>query len=441
LSKKNSQYGVFKDIKILVVEDNESELEELCELFSIYFKVCYGAVDGSDGLKKFSKYHPDIVLTDFDLLGIDGLDMSEKIREADDEAVIVLHTVFTDVNTFLRAIKCKISGYIVKPTNVRNLLDVLEREANHILENKELKKKNLLMQSVLDEFPEPMMVTDLDHNVLFANNQIRKNRFWQKDKPMKCHKALHGFDTYCDGLNHKCDSLEVANLGMSVVHSHEVADKNGNKTYLNIKTIPLKDEKGDVYALLKSIQDKTSDKKRELALQYIANHDALTGVPNRILLNDRLNQAMLRSDRDKASFAVMFIDFDEFKNINDIYGHKVGDMVLIQATFRIQETIRKIDTIARIGGDEFVVVLENITDKKQVENIAKELLKKLSVTFDINDRIKIDITCSIGIDMYNPNKVKKSKEELLQDADCAMYKVKKSGKNGFEFDLEASIDG
>ncbi len=439
MNKANLDYGIFKDITILVVEDDESELEELSELLGVYFKTSYSAIDGKNGLEKFVKYRPDIVLTDFNMPRMDGLDMSEKIREIDDGAVIILNTVFTNIDTFLQAIRSKISGYIVKPTNVRNLLDVLVRESRQILKGKELKKKNILMQAILDEFPSPMVVTDLDHNVLFANHQVKNNRFWQKDKPLKCHKALYGFDNICDTPNHKCDSIEAARSGHVVAHLHEITDKDGKKSYTEIKTIPLKDKNGDVYAFLKDIQDKTSDRKRELALKHMANHDVLTGVPNRILLNDRLEQAILRSDRDKVCLAVMFIDFDDFKKVNDTYGHKAGDILLIQATSRMQKLVRKVDTIARIGGDEFVIILGGVVNKDQIENIANEILKKLRAPFDINDKVKIKMSCSIGIDIYNPNKIKKSKEELIQNADLAMYKAKKSTKDRFELDLEAYI--
>ena len=439
MSKTNLDYCVFKDITILVVEDDESELEELSELLGVYFKTCYSAIDGKDGLEKFVKYRPDIVLADFDMPRMNGLDMSRNIRDIDDEVAIILNTVFADADTFLQAIRSKISGYIIKPTNVRNLLEVLARESSYIIKEKELKKKNMLMQAILDESPEPMMVTDLEHNVLFANNQIKNNGFWQKDKPLKCYKALYGFDSPCDDANHKCGGMEAIKLGHSVTHLHECINKGGEKLYLDIKTIPLKDENGDVYALLEAIQDKTSDKKRELALKHMANHDVLTGIPNRILLNDRLEQAILRSDRDKVCLAVMFIDFDDFKKINDTYGHKVGDILLIQATSRIQKLVRKVDTVARIGGDEFVIILGGVTSRKQIEDIASEILKKLRFPFDINEKVKINMSCSIGIDIYNPNEIKKSKEELLQNADFAMYEAKQSAKDRFEFDKEAYI--
>ena len=429
-------YSIFKDITILVVEDNVSVLEELYELLSVYFKVCYGAIDGQDGLEKFVKYRPDIVLVDYSMPIMNGIDMSEKIRAIDDEISIILHTVFANTDTFLKAIKHKISGYVIKPTNVRYLLDVLARESKHILEAKELKKKNILMQSILDQFPEPMMVTDLDHNVLFVNNQIKTNGFWQEGKSLKCHKALHGLDTFCDNENHKCDSIEAAHLGLSVMNLHEVMDKHGKKSYLDIKTVPLKDEKDNIYALLKSIQDRTIDKEKELRLEHIANHDVLTGLPNRILLSDRLNQAILRSNRTKSCFAVLFIDLDGFKKINDIYGHQTGDIVLKQVTFRMQSAIRKVDTISRFGGDEFIAILESISSKKQIENIAKEILEKLRITFDIDDKLKVNITCSIGIETYDQNKTEITKEELLQNADFAMYKAKKLGKDRFEFFLE-----
>jgi len=432
LSKTDLNYDILKDISILLVDDNESELEELCELCSVYFKVCYSAVDGKDGLNKFIKYSPDIVLTDYGMPIMDGLDMSRELRELDQSIPIVLHTVFSQTNTFLKAIKCKISSYIVKPTSAKSVLDTLLAESLHILEKRELKKKDFLMRSILEQLPEPIIVTDLEQNVIFADNKVKNNGFWQKDKLIKCHKALYGFDNLCDNPNHRCDSLEASNLGHSIVRTHEIIEKNGEKKYQDIKTIPLKDKNGKVYAFLKSIRDRTDEKERELALQHIVNHDILTGLPNRMLLDDRLNQAIQRSDREKNCFAVMFVDFDGFKNINDTFGHKAGDKVLIEASLRMQKSIRKIDTIARLGGDEFIVVLEGLSNKKKIKNIANDILKRLRCVFDI-DSAEINMTCSIGIDIYNPLKNKKSKENLLENADYAMIKAKNLGKNRFEF--------
>ncbi len=440
MNKKKQNYSVLKDITILVVEDNESELEELSELLDIYFAKCFKAINGEEGIKQYEKYHPDIILTDLGMAGMDGFEMTEKIREIDKDVSIVLHTIFTNVDIFLKAIKCKISGYVVKPTNARLLLDTLLKESQNILKEKELKKEKILIKTVSNEFPDPMMVIDLDYNVLFANNLVKNSRHWHS-APIKCHQAFYGSDYPCEFSGQMCGNASAFKNKSNVTHMHEGIDSDGNKIYFSIKTIPLRDEKKNIYAFLKIIQDKTADKAKEIKLEYLANYDALTNLPNRVLLFDRLEQAILRSNRSKINFALLFIDLDKFKTINDTFGHDIGDKLLQAVSSRMKLVIRKIDTVSRFGGDEFIIILESVTDKKQVEIVVQDILDKVKLEFKLSQNIKAHITCSIGIEVYSPTTFKKSKKQLIQDTDKAMYEAKKSGKGTFKFFEEIEHNG
>jgi len=162
----------------------------------------------------------------------------------------------------------------------------------------------------------------------------------------------------------------------------------------------------------------------------LAQHDALTGLPNRILFYDRLNQAITRASRDKASFAVLFIDLDDFKIINDTLGHDTGDAVLCESAKRITACVRKSDTVARIGGDEFMVIISNVTTPASVERVVKKMIANLSAHFDVNGKV-CTISASIGIAFHPENG--DTAAQLVKVADEAMYSAKNSGKNCYRF--------
>jgi diguanylate cyclase (GGDEF)-like protein len=173
--------------------------------------------------------------------------------------------------------------------------------------------------------------------------------------------------------------------------------------------------------------------ERELAeknLQHIAWHDELTNLPNKSLLLDRIQHAAIKCGRTDMQVAILFLDLDRFKNINDSLGHSIGDMLLQEVSLRLLHGLRKEDTIARNGGDEFVVVVEHVFDNKKVIKIAKKIISLLSKSFDIKSH-KIHIGCSLGISLYPSDA--KDPIDLLRDADTAMYNAKKAGGNRFHF--------
>jgi diguanylate cyclase (GGDEF)-like protein len=163
-------------------------------------------------------------------------------------------------------------------------------------------------------------------------------------------------------------------------------------------------------------------------LRSIALYDTLTGLPNRFLLEDRLRQAALYADRNRTSFSLMFVDLDDFKPVNDTYGHAVGDELLKQVANRLKECLRKHDTVARTGGDEFVIVLEDVESAKAASLVGEKILEELALPISVRAHT-LEISCSIGISMYpsDGNDI----ATLTANADVAMYQAKKSGKHAF----------
>ena len=204
--------------------------------------------------------------------------------------------------------------------------------------------------------------------------------------------------------------------------------KDGSRVPVELSMALVHDAKGNPRHVQCIMRDITNRKDYEQQLEQQALYDPLTNLPNRTLFEDRYQKA--HSETDPSLVAVLFVDLDNFKWVNDEYGHSVGDRVLRKLGTRMQNSLRDSDTVARLGGDEFVIILENIHSKEDVSKIADKLLKAISNSMQIDD-IHIQITASIGINISEKRNL--PLVDLLKSSDFAMYQVKDSGKNDFRF--------
>jgi diguanylate cyclase (GGDEF)-like protein/PAS domain S-box-containing protein len=182
--------------------------------------------------------------------------------------------------------------------------------------------------------------------------------------------------------------------------------------------------------MIGTLTDITSRKNSEALIWQQANFDALTGLPNRRMLRDRLEQEIKKSDRDNLQLAILFIDLDHFKEVNDTLGHDVGDRLLVEAAQRIRHCVRDADTVARMGGDEFTLVLSELQDGQRLERILEVLLAALSASFKLGDE-QVYVSASIGITIYPADATEV--ESLFKNADQALYVAKGAGRNRFSF--------
>ncbi|SHJ34842.1 PAS domain S-box-containing protein/diguanylate cyclase (GGDEF) domain-containing protein [Malonomonas rubra DSM 5091] len=189
---------------------------------------------------------------------------------------------------------------------------------------------------------------------------------------------------------------------------------------------------GQIY-LQGILRDITERKKAQQEIQYLAHHDSLTGLPNRNLLKDRVEQNLARARRNNSKSAFLFLDFDRFKNINDSLGHSVGDGVLQEVAKRLKTCLREEDTVARVGGDEFVILLADLEDERAVANVAQKVTELGTTPYEVKGQ-KFRLTISIGISVF-PNDGDNF-ESLLKNADSAMYHAKNAGRNTFCFYTE-----
>lgn len=211
--------------------------------------------------------------------------------------------------------------------------------------------------------------------------------------------------------------------------------KDGETIWCEWYHSALLDDRGEIVSILSFVQDVSSRIQAEERLQYLATRDALTGLPNRLLLHERLTQAIASARRSRRRVGVLFIDLDRFKNVNDTLGHRIGDELLKHVSRALSGVLRETDLLARLGGDEFMVIVENVDDSLVLGRIAQKLCEAVAQPFRIEEH-DIYVTCSVGIAVYPDDS--DDPEELLKHADVAMYRSKELGKNTYQF-LDADL--
>ncbi len=322
-------------------------------------------------------------------------------------------------------------------------------EINHQLEdkvsekNRELIRQGGFLQSILDGVSDSVVVIDKNYNVTMMNKVARKLSGIEEmlSDDMKCYQIAHHLDTPCDGSQHECPHADVFASGqiINVVHDH--ISEDGKPHFIEITATPLRDAEGNIDAIIELGHDITSHvmirqqlQQQKNELDKRAHHDALTGLPNRVLLIDRLKQAIKQAKREHSKVAILFIDLDRFKEINDGLGHNVGDEVLIAISDRLKQSIRSTDTVARLGGDEFIIIVSSVDKVSGVIEVAQKVIDVLTKPVYYREH-ELYVAASIGISLY-PDDVSSEQNEtdvMIRNADSAMYQAKGVGGNNYQF--------
>ena len=208
------------------------------------------------------------------------------------------------------------------------------------------------------------------------------------------------------------------------------SNADGRVTYVSHTGKPIFDDRGDFRGYRGVARDITARVRAEEELARMAHYDALTGLPNRALLQGRLKRAMARADRGRTLLAVMFLDLDQFKEVNDSLGHAVGDAVLKETALRLESCLRATDTVARLGGDEFTILLEDVRSAEEISRVADKLLHSIAERADIAGH-ELHLSTSIGVTVYPQDD--HDADTLLRNADLAMYHAKQEGRNNIQF--------
>ena len=210
----------------------------------------------------------------------------------------------------------------------------------------------------------------------------------------------------------------------------EIRRKDGDDIWISENARAVQDEAGNLLFYEGTVEDVTETKLNQEKLEHLANHDPVTGLPNRLLMNDRLRQMMLSAQRSKSIVAVALVDLDHFKLINDTFGHNRGDQLLQTMSHRMLACVREADTVVRLGGDEFVLLLSGAGRGEAMSQVVQRVLQTIARPSQIEGR-ELSVSCSVGVSIFPRDG--RDVQTLLKNADTAMYKAKELGRNNFQF--------
>lgn len=270
------------------------------------------------------------------------------------------------------------------------------------------------------------------HRIPLAANQAFCDTFGideQNDLASQLRHVYHGKETELLHFWSKLTGLEAGKdwrgEDQIILHNNEIRD-----VLVYIKAVASINDVSEIDSFLIILSDISEHKKAQQALMKLANFDALTELPNRTLLLDRVNHAIDQAKRSEQTLGLLFIDLDKFKQVNDSLGHRAGDTLLQEISARLLNLLRKEDTIARLGGDEFVVLIENVPGVESLTHLASQIIDIIDTPVQLDNNV-VSVSSSIGIALYPEDA--QSAEELLQNADIAMYHAKENGRGIFQF--------
>jgi len=330
---------------------------------------------------------------------------------------------------FLETIKTPMSGVSGRAIGVLGI-------GRDMTERKRVENNLHLMSRVFSNSGEAILITDANNRILAVNREFTKLTGYSKEEAIgQDPRMLSAGNTPAETYREMWAALLTNDYWQGELWDRR---KNGEPYPKRLSISVVRDSAGKVVNYIGTFEDITDRKAAEDKIRFLAHHDVLTGLPNRFSLYERLDQGMAFARRFDKSLAIMLIDLDHFKTINDTLGHNVGDQLLIQVARRLQQSVRESDIVARLGGDEFVVVLSGIEkDGDGVAEIASKLVTQLAAPYAIAGA-ELRTSPSIGICLYPDNATEIS--ELIKCADIAMYHAKANGRSDFQFFIEAMRD-
>ncbi|MEX0603252.1 MAG: GGDEF domain-containing protein [Marinobacter sp.] len=296
---------------------------------------------------------------------------------------------------------------------------------------KEKEKQERSFVSMLSGSPDPTFLVDISGRIVFANIATAT----LLSKPVDQLAGVAVVDLWPEQDNDLSSQFETVIEMKKTLRGEVTVGAGSDRRWYEYIYSPVLNGSGSVEAIAGAARDITERRNAEAEIWRHANYDLLTDLPNRRLFRDRLNQQTRHSERTGAPFALLFIDLDNFKAVNDSLGHEAGDQLLQQVAKRILGCVRDEDTVARLSGDEFTVILLDIDDLGQIEQLAQSIINELTKPFDVGNQ-KSDVSGSVGIARYPMDS--DSPDLLLKHADQAMYRAKKNGRNQvYYFDSDA----
>ncbi|WP_299486529.1 GGDEF domain-containing response regulator [Acaryochloris sp. IP29b_bin.137] len=416
--------------KILVVEDEELlALVIKNQLLKLGYQVAGIVETGSGAIQLTQEFQPDVVLMDIHLHGdMDGIEAAGCITDQFDIPIIFL-TAFGDSETLGKAKLVSPFSYILKPFEPIELLTSIEIALHKHRAEQKVKEQKTWLYTILESIGDAVVATDNQGLVRYMNRVAETITEWKKEDAIG--QDINDVMSLITGTAR--NSLE--NPLKKVLKDHKdvllpentyLITKNRQEIPIEDSAVPILDDQNQPRGAVIVFRDISERLAANQQLFHHAYYDSLTDLPNRELFTDRLQHLIdLNKRYNNPPFAVLFVDLDRFKIVNDSLGHPIGDQLLIATAHRLQNCIRPTDTVARFGGDEFAILLEQIADINSVCHLAKRINLELAIPFDLGN-YELFNSASIGI--VQGHSRYHLADELIRDADIAMYHAKANGK-------------
>jgi diguanylate cyclase (GGDEF)-like protein/PAS domain S-box-containing protein len=436
-----------KPVTILVADDEELMRQSVQELLSLYDLSCIVAENGQEALDIMATQNIDILLLDLIMPKVDGFQVMKEVKSKFPNTDVIVASGEATFKNATLAMRHGVKDFLNKPYIPSELIKVI----NNLIEKRELKRKLDEMYRCIQASEKryrffvnnsPDMVYMLDRRGCFAfvNDRTTELLGYSIEEIIGRHysefiheedleKANFAFSTYISNLDIS-QKIEFRMMPKYPGSDPYYFESRSIMIKLDASDIPDNEREEDFVGIYGVARDITEQKRSDEMIYFQLYHDTLTELPNRVLFRDRINFAMSQANRNKRQLAVMYLDMDRFKVVNDSLGHLAGDKLLQEIAKRLKGCIRDSDTLARVGGDEFNLMLADISSKDDVTNIVDHIHEALEVPFVI-DKNEVYVTFSIGTAIYPEDGT--TSETLIKHADMAMYNIKGKGKNGHEF--------
>ena len=420
--------GSLKSVSVLYVEDEDIIRESLSVFLKRRIDTLFLAANGQEGLDAYLKYRPDIIITDIRMPVMDGLEMARQIREIDKEVPILITTAYNDEEYFLRSIDIGIDKYVKKPINNRDLVAHLERLGRGVKQHRELQAKNRLINLILDISPEFMMISDLESVEYLNRSFLHFLGFESLEAFQESQRRINDYiiskkEAFYRGRELKAWLEEVIEQPERE-HIVYMAGRSQLKSEANAYLVQAREIPEEHKYLVWFTNVTAIDQERQ-TYHELSMKDPLTGIFNRKKFDEEIAREIQRAQRYGHPLSMMIFDIDHFKDVNDNYGHQVGDYVLQELARVAKEHIRQSDLFVRYGGEEFIILLPETMLDGAVQSAQK--LRKMIAQAPMEHVMRI--TCSFGVTLYRPGE---EAQQFLKRADDALYEAKNNGRDRVE---------
>jgi diguanylate cyclase (GGDEF)-like protein/PAS domain S-box-containing protein len=427
-----------KSIKILLlVEDNPGDARLLREMFNelgLHRTEQTHVECMSDAEKHLSEHAVDIIVLDLGLPDAQGLGAVRRAHTAAPHVPLVVLTGLDDESLAAEALQEGAQDYLIKgQIDARGLL----RSLRYAIERKTMEEALFVekerAQVTLNCIGEAVICTDILGNITFLNLIAEKMTGWSLQEAAG--RPMAAVLRILDAASRETtpNPMEMAFGQDRTVHLPAnciLIRRDGFEIPIEDSVAPIHDREGHATGAVIVFRDVSTAQAMVLQMTHSAQHDFLTGLPNRMLLNDRVSQAIALASRNMKKVAVLFVDLDGFKHINDSLGHPIGDKLLQSIAKRLVDCVRHSDTVSRQGGDEFVVLLSEVEQSEDAAISAGRMLHAVAEAHSI-DQHDLHVTTSIGVSVYPDDGL--NAETLVKNADTAMYQAKENGRQTYQF--------